>query len=265
MAEGLLDTDGVWHPAPEIPSRVLEQLFSAQLLSELTRLGFISADLVTRMQTWKHTGFNADWGRSIPPENRAERESLCQYILRNPFSEAKVTLEHPKDTVIYRSRLNPKINRNFQIFDPVDFLAVLSQHIPDKGVQMIRYYGLYSNKARGIRRKQETSPSIAWPKSTPPPPLKLPKRTWRDLICQAWHSDPLQCPKCQNEMRLIALIEEPLVIEKILRHLSLWCGPPQFAEARSPHGEPVSNPQPIDGDFLIEEQIMPDYENVITD
>ena len=33
----------------------------------------------------------------------------------------------------------------------------------------------------------------------------------------------------------------------------------------SPHGEPMSNPQPIDGDFLIEEQIMPDYENVITD
>ena len=63
----------------------------------------------------------------------------------------------------------------------------------------------------------------------------------------------------------LALIEEPLVIEKILRHLSLWCGPPQFAEARSPHGEPVSNPKPIDGDFLIEEQIMPDYENVITD
>ena len=91
------------------------------------------------------------------------------------------------------------------------------------------------------------------------------KRTWRDLICQAWHSDPLQCPKCQNEMRLIALIEEPLVIEKILRHLSLWCGPPQFAEARSPHGEPVSNPQPIDGDFLIEEQIVPDHENVITE
>ncbi len=66
-------------------------------------------------------------------------------------------------------------------------------------------------------------------------------------------------------MRLIALIEEPLVIEKILRHLSLWCGLPQFAEAGSPLGDPASNPQPIDGGFLIEEQIMPDYENVIKD
>ena len=74
----------------------------------------------------------------------------------------------------------------------------------------------------------------------------------------------LQCPKCQNEMRLIALIEEPLVIEKSLRYLSLWCGPPQFAKARSTFGDPGAKPQPID-EFLIEEQIMPDYENVITD
>jgi hypothetical protein len=58
---------------------------------------------------------------------------------------------------------------------------------------------------------------------------------------------------------------EPLVIEKILRHLSLWGGHPKFAEAHSTLVDPVSNPQPIDGDFLIEEQMMPDYENVITD
>ena len=65
---------------------------------------------------------------------------------------AKIALESPTDIVIYRSTLNPKINRNFEIFDPVDFLATLSQHIPDKGVQMVRYYGLYSNKQRGCAR-----------------------------------------------------------------------------------------------------------------
>jgi hypothetical protein len=37
----------------------------------------------------------------------------------------------------------------------------------------------------------------------------------------------------------------------------------KFAEAHSPLVDPVSNPQPIDDDFLIEEQIMADYENVI--
>jgi len=34
----------------------------------------------------------------------------------------KITLESPTDTVIYRSKLNPKINRNFEIW----FLVVSS-------------------------------------------------------------------------------------------------------------------------------------------
>ena len=31
--------------------------------------------------------------------------------------------------------------------------------------------------------------------------------------------DPLTCPRCGGEMRVIALIQEPAVIDKILRHL----------------------------------------------
>ena len=39
----------------------------------------------------------------------AKLEKLAQYILRNPFSVAKMTMESPTDTVIYRSKLNRKI------------------------------------------------------------------------------------------------------------------------------------------------------------
>ena len=138
-----------------------------------------------------------------------------------------MTLESPADTIIYRSKLNPKINRNFEIF------AVLSQHIPDKGVQMIRYYGLYSNPAgagRGCARKgtghgrsgghlkSQFTELKSLPPGSPPPPLTLPSRKWRDLIRQAWHVDPLQCPVCQKQMRLIAFLDNPEVVEKILRH-----------------------------------------------
>jgi hypothetical protein len=31
--------------------------------------------------------------------------------------------------------------------------------------------------------------------------------------------DPLACPRCGGEMRVIALIQEPAIIDKILRHL----------------------------------------------
>ncbi len=64
-----------------------------------------------------------------------------------------MTLEFPTDMVIYRSRLTAKINRNFEVFPATDFLAAITQHIPDKGAQMVRYYDWYSNKMRGVRHR----------------------------------------------------------------------------------------------------------------
>ena len=98
-------------------------------------------------------GFIVHRGDSIPPENKAVLEQLAQYILRNPFSVAKMTLHSGGEKVIYRSKLNPKINRNFEIFTGPAFLATITQHIPEKGAQMIRYYHWYSNKMRGQRHR----------------------------------------------------------------------------------------------------------------
>ena len=78
-----------------------------------------------------------------------------------------MTLESPTDMVIYRSRLNAKINRNFEVFTATDFLAAITQHIPDKGAQMVRYYGWYSNKMRGVRHRG-LPPELV---SAPPGPL----------------------------------------------------------------------------------------------
>jgi hypothetical protein len=35
--------------------------------------------------------------------------------------------------VIYRSRMNPSLGRNFEATDPLEWLARLSDHIPDPG------------------------------------------------------------------------------------------------------------------------------------
>jgi hypothetical protein len=43
-----------------------------------------------------------------------------------------------------------------------------------------------------------------------------------------WRADVLACQRCGGELRLVAVIEAPAVIEKILRHLGLWQrGPPR--------------------------------------
>ena len=39
------------------------------------------------------------------------------------------------------------------ILSPLDFLAEFTQHTPSKGAHLVLYYGWYSNKTRGMRRK----------------------------------------------------------------------------------------------------------------
>ncbi len=41
---------------------------------------------------------------------------------------------------------------------------------------------------------------------------------------QVYGVDPLECPKCPSTMRLIAVIDDPAVIRRILKHLR-QCNP----------------------------------------
>ena len=49
-------------------------------------------------------------------------------------------------------------------------------------------------------------------------PKKVTSRTWRECIKKIW-SDPLVCPKCQGEMRIIAFITQSKITQKILDHI----------------------------------------------
>jgi len=42
------------------------------------------------------------------------------------------------------------------------------------------------------------------------------------FIRKIYETDPLTCPKCQGEMRIISFIDQLDVIKKILQHLGLW-------------------------------------------
>ena len=100
--------------------------------------------------------------------------------------------------------MNAKIKRNFQVFTACDFIAAITQHIPDKRFQMARYYGWYSNKMRGKRRKRAeeaheeaacesaaaaeqgygalASAAIEIIEHLAPKARRIPSRSWRKLI-----------------------------------------------------------------------------------
>jgi len=114
------------------------------------------------------------------------------------------------------------VPRNFQILEPLDFLAEFSQHIPPKGAHLIRYYGWYSNKSRGLRKKAAVVASGEAP-AEPPAAQAASQRSsqaWAMLIKRVYEVDPLSCPECGGQMKVISFIEPPQtdVIEAILKH-----------------------------------------------
>jgi len=86
---------------------------------------------------------------------------------------------------------------------------------------MCRYYGYYSNKSRGMRKKAGTDDAVS-ALMEPVLTSRAMRKHCTRLIQKVYHVDPLKCPKCQGTMKIISFIEEPDVIRKILTHLDLW-------------------------------------------
>jgi hypothetical protein len=140
--------------------------------------------------------------------------------------------------------------RNFQVFEPLAFIAEVTQHVPNAGQHLIHYYGWYSNKSRGLRARAAAECgrglSAASASADPAPAVASAaameeelsraeaRRRWAALIKRVYEVDPLRCPKCGGEMRVIAFIERRQrdVIRKILEHCGLWEEP--RAPARTP-------------------------------
>ncbi len=134
--------------------------------------------------------------------------------------------------MIYESK-NGKTSKTFEA---LDWLAQLTTHIPNKGEQMVRYYGFYSNKSRGLRKKAGTDDQVPALIDSDISPKAF-RKNWARLIQKVYNVDPLLCPKCLGSMKIIAFIEDEEVISKILKHLGLWGlkqRPPPRANAPCP-------------------------------
>ena len=90
----------------------------------------------------------------------------------------------------------------------------------------MRYYGAYSNASRGKRKKaaapaEPSSPHEAPEEAVIPdgPHRAALRRRWAELIRRVYEIDPLICPRCGSEMRVIGFITQPALIDRILDHL----------------------------------------------
>ena len=59
------------------------------------------------------------------------------------------------------------------------------------------------------------------------------KRAWARLFAKVYEVDPMVCPKCGADMKVIAVIQDPDELRRILRHLvKIGRSPPGFDHDR---------------------------------
>ena len=89
-----------------------------------------------------------------------------------------------------------------------------------------------SNAHRGKMRKAQMDkhPFIIIEQESP----RVPRRGWAEMIKKVYEVNPLACPKCRGEMRIIAFLTDYAVVDRIIHHLKLTFvaerpPPPQMA------------------------------------
>ena len=286
VSEGVFLPDGTFLALPKLATEPFLKLWEQDVFGQLPAKGKITEDVVANMRSWRHSGFSVDQSVRLKAGDQEGVQRLIQYSLRCPFSQARMIQVTEAGKVIYKTEHLPAPTclradthrqtlrqagnavgrfpepgdgellagpaRNFQVFDPLDFLAEVTQHIPDPGSHLLRYDGWYSNKTRSQRAQRQPTAAAGTGIPARSPTAREARKGWACLradthrqaarIKQVHAADPICCLKCGTTMRIVAFIaclpkprrrqerHQTEAIEKILRHCGLWDEP----SARAP-------------------------------
>ena len=108
------------------------------------------------------------------------------------------------------------------IFEPLDFIARLAALVPKPRVNLTRYHGVFAPNSRyrgrvtkAMRGRGGRRPATGVPKEPTPVECRA-TMTWAQRLKRVFRIDIETCQGCGGAVRIIACIEDPVVIEKIL-------------------------------------------------
>ena len=223
-----------WPRGPWHDTVALTEAFRRAVLRAFVRRGVFEPEEADAMLAWPDSGFHVHDAVWVSDGDTAFALRLARYCARNPVALERLTYE-PNSPVRYRSDKTEGPTAGTETVDPLEFLARVTAHIPDKHQVMTRYSGWCANRVRGRRRTgaaATTGIAVAPRESVP---LRESRRRWAELLRRVYEVDPLICPACSGPMRIVAFITERAVIERILAHLAnRVTRPRQSAAARDP-------------------------------
>ncbi len=89
----------------------------------------------------------------VAADDREFAVRLARYSARNPVALSRLEYQPGDGTVTYHSDKSTGPTAGRETLDVLEFLARVASHIPNKGQVLQRYYGRYSSRVRGMRRK----------------------------------------------------------------------------------------------------------------
>jgi len=176
-------------------------------------------------------GFDLHANVRMSANDRAGLERLCRYVLRPPLAQDRLRLRGD-GRVVVELKTAWHDDTTQLVFEPLEFLEKLAAITPRPEVNLVICHGVLAPHAQWRRRV------VAYGRIVPDPtgsaggaaallPLsegagaqRRPRYwTWAALMRRAFEIDVLACPRCGGRMRLIATVDDPGVIRRILAHL----------------------------------------------
>ena len=189
----------------------------------LQTLPDIGSDNLGRNNVGEVAGFSLHAGVAAKANEREKLERLCRYITRPPVSTKRLSMTR-NGRVRYELKTPWRNGTTHVIFEPLDFISRLVSLIPKPRVNLTRFHGVFApnskyrarvTPARRGKRKKSYSADEANQTSAE----KRVSMTWAKRLKRVFNIDIETCDKCGGDVRIIASIEDPAVIMKILAHL----------------------------------------------
>ena len=193
-------------------------------------------------------GFDLHAGLVVPAGQRDRLERVCRYALRPPVTEERLHLT-AEGQVRLELRQPWRDGTTDVVFDPVELLGRLAVLVPRPRINLLLYYGVLGPRAAwrsevvpspasedgrdtGVKESAAEQAREADPAETARRHVR--GQCWASLMARTFGIDVLACPRCGGRLRLIALIEQAAVIDRILRHLGVPTEIPAPRPARAP-------------------------------
>ncbi len=184
-------------------------------------------------------GFSLHAGVMAEAHRRDKLERLCRYIARPAVSEERLSLLDD-GRIRYELKTPYRDGTTHVIFEPLDFLARLAALVPKPRVNLTRFHGVFAPNSKhrikitpAKRGKGRKRPSDEEGQSSSPAARRA-AITWAQRLKRVFNIDIETCPKCGGAVKIIAGIEDPVVIDKILSHL----------DTKTASTDPMVVPQP---------------------